>query len=159
MALVEQGTPCRPARAVRLGLIHLGILRNPDGPPAGGRSFLPGPQPPVNLQENPVPQVAKGTEPLTARIGVRVTPGEKARLQEDAAWASLSVSELVRRRYFGRPIIARADQAMARELRRLGGLLKHMHDESGGAQRQQAANVLRAVMAAIERLGHDRQKD
>lgn len=106
-----------------------------------------------------MPRFAKGTEPLTARIGVRVTLAEKARLREDAAWANLSVSELVRRRYFGRPIIARADQAMARELRRLGGLLKHVYDESGGAQRQQTAEVLRAIAAAIERLRDDREED
>ena len=59
-----------------------------------------------------MPQTRKETEPLTERIGVRVTAGEKARLREDAVLASLSVSELVRRRYFGRPILARADQAL-----------------------------------------------
>ena len=106
-----------------------------------------------------MPQVVKGTEPLTARIGVRVTLDEKARLQEDAAWAHLSVSELVRRRYFGRPIIARADQVMVRELRRLGGLLKSIRTESDGTQSQQTEEALRAVVAAIERLGDDRQKD
>lgn len=79
-----------------------------------------------------MPQTRKETEPLTERIGVRVTAGEKARLREDAALASLSVSELVRRRYFGQPILARADQAMVRELRRLGGLLKPIRAESGG---------------------------
>ena len=105
-----------------------------------------------------MPQTRKETEPLTERIGVRVTAGEKARLREDAALASLSVSELVRRRYFGRPILARADQAMVRELRRLGGLLKPIRAESGGTP-QQTEEALRAVVAAIERLGDDRQKD
>ncbi len=109
--------------------------------------------------ENVMPQTRKETEPLTERIGVRVTAGEKARLREDAALASLSVSELVRRRYFGRPILARADQAMVRELRRLGGLLKSIRAESGGTQPQQTEEALRAVVAAIERLGDDRQKD
>ena len=108
--------------------------------------------------ENVMPQTRKETEPLTERIGVRVTAGEKARLREDAALASLSVSELVRRRYFGRPILARADQAMVRELRRLGGLLKPIRAESGGTP-QQTEEALRAVVAAIERLGDDRQKD
>ena len=32
-----------------------------------------------------MPQTRKETEPLTERIGVRVTAGEKARLREDAA--------------------------------------------------------------------------
>lgn len=106
-----------------------------------------------------MPQTRKETEPLTERIGVRVTAGEKVRLREDAALASLSVSELVRRRYFGRPILARADQAMVRELRRLGDLLKSIRAESGGTQPQQTEEALRAVVAAIERLGDDRQKD
>ncbi len=106
-----------------------------------------------------MPQTRKETEPLTERIGVRVTAGEKARLREDAALASLSVSELVRRRYFGRPILARADQAMVRELRRLGNLLKSIRAESDGTQPQQTEEALRGVVAAIERLGDDRQKD
>ena len=106
-----------------------------------------------------MPQTRKETEPLTERIGVRVTAGEKAWLREDAALASLSVSELVRRRYFGRPVLARADHAMVRELRRLGGLLKSIGTESGGTQPQQTEEVLRAVVTAIERLGDDRQKD
>ena len=106
-----------------------------------------------------MPQTRKETEPLTERIGVRVTAGEKARLREDAALASLPVSELVRRRHFGRPVLARADPAMVRELRRLGGLLKFIRTESGGSLPQQTEKALRAVVAAIERLGDDRQKD
>ena len=80
-------------------------------------------------------------------------------MQEDAALASLSVSELVRRRSFGRPVIAQADQVMVRELRRIGELLKRLQEESDGAQRQQTTEVLSTLAAAIERLRHDRQKD
>jgi len=96
-----------------------------------------------------MPQTRKETEPLTERIGVRVTAGEKARLREDAALASLSVSELVRRRYFGRPILARADQAMVRELRRLGGLLKLWLTDDARTARFGADTIL-ALLGKIE---------
>ena len=58
-----------------------------------------------------------GIEPLDAVINVRLTSAEKAALKEDADLAGLSMSELVRRRYFGRPIIASADVVMLKELR------------------------------------------
>jgi len=106
-----------------------------------------------------MPFEKRGEDPLDAVINVRVTKTEKARLQEDAELAAMSMSELVRRRYFGRPILASADQAMIRELRRLGGLLKHLHNETGGVLHRETAGVLAALKAYIERLSHDRQKD
>ena len=51
----------------------------------------------------------QGAEELDDRINVRLTRDEKVRLKEDADLAGLSMSELVRRRYFGRPIIASAE--------------------------------------------------
>lgn len=62
------------------------------------------------------------------------------------------MSELIRRRYFGRPIVANADQIMLRELRRLGGLVKHIHNQSDGAYSEDTAAVLRSIKAAIEKL-------
>jgi hypothetical protein len=106
-----------------------------------------------------MPFAQRGDAPLDAIINVRLTKAEKARLQEDADLAALTMSELVRRRYFGRPILASADQAMIRELRRLGGLLKHLHNESGGAYHRDTAAALTAVKTYIERLSHDRQKN
>jgi len=91
-------------------------------------------------------------EPLDAVINVRLTAAEKARLKEDADAAGLSVSELVRRRYFGRPIVANADAVMLKELRRLGGLLKHVHSESRGAYSQHTAAALAAIKDYIEKL-------
>ncbi|RFP08281.1 MULTISPECIES: MobB mobilization protein [unclassified Duganella] len=106
-----------------------------------------------------MPFEKRGEEPLDAVINVRLTKTEKARLLEDADLAALSMSELVRRRYFGRPILASVDHAMLRELRRLGGLLKHLHNQGGGALHRDTASVLAALKAYIERLSHDRQKN
>jgi hypothetical protein len=41
---------------------------------------------------------------------------------------------------------------MLKELRRIGGLLKHVHNESGGAYSQGTAMALSALTAYIEEL-------
>lgn len=43
---------------------------------------------------------AIGDEPLDTKVDVRLTSAEKARLQEDAEIAGMSMSALVRARYF-----------------------------------------------------------
>jgi hypothetical protein len=103
-----------------------------------------------------MPFKMQGNEPLDAVVNVRLTASEKARLKEDADIASLSVSELVRRRYFGRPIIASADAVMIKELRRIGGLLKHVHSDSGGAYSKETYEALEALKTYIRKLSHDR---
>lgn len=99
-----------------------------------------------------MPFEVQGDAPLTEKIAVRLQPGEKAQLREEADIAGISVSELVRRRYFGRPIVANADLLMIRELRRLGGLLKHVHNQSDGAYSHSTAQALRAVCSYIDQL-------
>jgi len=94
----------------------------------------------------------KGISNLDAVVNVRLTMAEKMRLQDDADMASLSMSELVRARYFGRPVIANADQVMVKELRRIGGLLKYVHLESNGAYHQATADALAEVKRYIETL-------
>ena len=78
--------------------------------------------------------------------------------QADAA--GISVSEYIRRLCFGgRPITSRTDSQTIRELRRLGGLLKHNFEnvrEAGAYQalpKMEAA--LEAVRQAIERLSRE----
>jgi hypothetical protein len=93
-----------------------------------------------------------GLEALDTLISLRLTSSEKSQLKEDADFAGLSVSELVRRRYFGRPIVANADAVMIKELRRLGGLLKHVHVQSDGAYSRETAEALVAVKACIEKM-------
>jgi hypothetical protein len=99
-----------------------------------------------------------GTENLDNIVNVRMTAAEKARLREDAELASLSVSEFVRRRSLGRPVLAKADAAVIRELRRLGGLVKHIHVDSKGAYSRDTAAALGTLSAYIERLSGGRKK-
>ncbi len=99
-----------------------------------------------------MPFEVKGAEALTEKIAVRLTPDEKARLRDDAGLAGLSVSELVRRRYFGRPIVAGTDMVMVRELRRMGGLLKHIHNTADGVYSRETAQALVEIAAQIKAL-------
>lgn len=96
--------------------------------------------------------IGKGDKALTAKIAVRLHPDEKFDLQRDAKLANLSVSELVRRQYFRREIVPKIDELMVNELRRLGGLLKHIHSESGGAYSQQTAQALGALSNLIRKI-------
>jgi hypothetical protein len=94
----------------------------------------------------------KGPTGLTARLDVRVAPGEKEQLAVIARDAGLAVAELVRLRALGRPVVSRTDASTIRELRRIGGLLKMVHVESGGAYRQQTAELLTMLRAAVGKL-------
>ena len=68
----------------------------------------------------------KATSRLQRRRTLRLTAEEDERMTRQAATAGISISEYMRRLFFGgRPIIARTDDQTIRELRRLGGLLKH----------------------------------
>jgi hypothetical protein len=103
-----------------------------------------------------VPFHRKGQANLTERLDVRVAHGEKEQLRGIARAAGLGVSDLVRLRALGRPVVSRTDATTIRELRRVGGLLKKVHVDSGGAYNQQTAAALRTLHAAIARLaGHE----
>ncbi|MCA8005160.1 plasmid mobilization protein [Burkholderia cenocepacia] len=99
-----------------------------------------------------MPFVVKGAEALTEKIAVRLTADEKAHLRDDAELAGVSVSELVRRRYFGRPIVANTDMVMVRELRRIGGLLKHIHNMTDGVYSRETAQALVEITGQIKKL-------
>ena len=91
------------------------------------------------------------------RRTLRLTAEEDERLTRQAVTAGISVSEYMRRLFFGgRPIIARTDDQTIRELRRLGGLLKHHFDvvkrTGNAATLAELDAALREVRRAIEPL-------
>ena len=93
---------------------------------------------------------------LSAVVNVRLTTAEKAALKEAADLAGLSVSEYVRRRALGRAVLAQADAVTIKELRRLGGLVKHLHNETGGVYSRETAAALVALRGYIEQLASAR---
>ena len=94
------------------------------------------------------------------RRTLRLTGEEDARLSGQAAIAGISVSEYMRRLFFGgRPLVAKTDKTdgqTIRELRRLGGLLKYnfeaVREKGGRNELAELSATLNAIRAVIERL-------
>ncbi len=92
------------------------------------------------------------------RRTVRITRAEDEKLREFAAKVGIPVSEYMRRLFFGgRPIVAKADDQMIKELRRLGGLLKHNFGIIRESCQQEAvmemSKTLRAIQQMMDNLG------
>ena len=89
---------------------------------------------------------------LTAVVNIRLTAGERAAVSKNAETAGLTVSAYCRRLIFGRTVHAHTDSAVIRELRRVGGLLKAVHTESGGVYSAATATALTELRHAIGRV-------
>ena len=103
---------------------------------------------------------SNGRGRFEARRTLRLSADENERLARQADAASISVSEYIRRLCFGgRPITSRTDSQTIRELRRLGGLLKHNFEnvrEAGGYHvLPKMEATLEAIRQAIERLSRE----
>lgn len=92
------------------------------------------------------------SQPLSGRVNIRVTEEEQRNLKEAAEVSGLSISEYVRRRAVGYQVIARTDLALAMELRRIGGLLKTVHNESYGAYSETTMRTLLKLNSFLEQL-------
>ena len=92
-----------------------------------------------------------GTAIHMAVVGTAVAGG-LARGARRRIGAGISVAELIRTRALDRPVVSRTDATTIRELRRLGGLLKKVHLDSGGAYTRETASALTALRAAIVQL-------
>lgn len=91
-------------------------------------------------------------ENLEARLDVRVTREERREIQEQAEASGLSVSEYVRRRTLGRRVDSVMDVKMLSELRRQGGVLKKIFNESNGMYSEKIAVALESINKFIESL-------
>lgn len=102
-------------------------------------------------------------------VTIRVTEREKTRLTEQAEIAGLSLSEYMRRRFFGgRPLAAHTDLSTVAELRRIGGLLKHNFETLRQAKApqeilEQQEVALRKLVWVIQKISlhchYDRQEN
>ena len=90
----------------------------------------------------------------SCRIYLRVTQNEQEAIKEQADLAGLSISEYIRKRALGFHIMPKLEFNILKELRRLGGLVKHIHNESHGAYSAETATALNALTSythALER--------
>ena len=91
-------------------------------------------------------------------VTFRVSEKDRKDLVEQASAAGLSVSEYIRRRALGHPVLAQADAALIRELRRQGGLIKH-YALSGSLASKEALEAFRTITHLVKEFGDDRQKN
>jgi hypothetical protein len=84
--------------------------------------------------------------------GVRLTGAEREFLASEADVCGLSVSSFIRKRSLGRRIVPKADLRVLAELRRLGGLLKHIHNETNGAYSDLTSDCLKEMAAYVRNL-------
>ena len=85
-------------------------------------------------------------------IHIRVTPKEQQEIRENAELSGLSMSEYIRRRALSRRVPSRIETKMLSELRRQGGLLKYIFNESHGMYSEKTATALESLNSFIQGL-------
>jgi hypothetical protein len=78
----------------------------------------------------------------TMRYMVRLTADEGSEIAEDAHSAGMSIAGYMCERILGHPVASEMDSHIFNEVRKIGGLLKLVHTESGGAYSEKTAEVL-----------------
>jgi len=91
-------------------------------------------------------------ENLTENVNFRLTVKERSQLSEQAEIAGLTVSEYVRRRICGVSVPSKIEKRMLSELRRQGGLLKFIFNESHGMYSEKVDNTLTSINSFIQNL-------
>lgn len=84
---------------------------------------------------------------------IRCFPEDKDAVMKKADAAGLSIGAFMLRSALGRRIEAKCDTELIMELRRLGGLQKHLFKEGGGVMSKEYSDVLMAIQKAILKVG------
>jgi hypothetical protein len=98
-------------------------------------------------------------ENRTSRISIRFTKTEYACLKSEAGLSGLTPVAFARKRIFAQRVASKADLAVLAELRRLGGLLKHAHNETRGAYSALTAQAIKDLSAYVRVLTAERQNN
>lgn len=91
----------------------------------------------------------KPGEGRTAQIHVLLTEAERERVRTWAAETNLTVSDFMRRRALGRPILPRVDGEARRQLRRIGANLNQLARVANTAGQLAHEDALRATVEEI----------
>jgi hypothetical protein len=83
------------------------------------------------------------------KITVRFTEAEREFVASETDACGISMSSFIRQRTLGKRITPKTDLRVLAELRRLGGLLKHLHNETKGAYSALTANCLKEISAYL----------
>jgi hypothetical protein len=94
----------------------------------------------------------------TVRYTIRFTQEEKIEIIENAKAAGLSLADYMRKRILNHRVASKMDMQIYHEIRRLGGLLKLVHTESGGAYSVKTAGILDILNAFAKSLAQNKSK-
>lgn len=90
----------------------------------------------------------------TESLRVRLSPNEAEEIRKKALDKGVTVSEFMRCAALGRKTRnSTLESQVINELRRLGGLQKHLFTEGGGQHSKEYAEILQAIKAAISKIG------
>jgi hypothetical protein len=84
---------------------------------------------------------------------IRCFEEEETLVREKAADCSKSVGQFLLDAALKRQTRSKVDSRIVNELRRLGGLQKHLFNQEGGAHSKEYAMILIAIREAISRIG------
>ena len=93
----------------------------------------------------------------TRKISFRLSESEYSQIFDDMSLCGLSISTLARKRLLGVSVASRADLAVLSELRRLGGLLKHIHNETRGMYSGLTAQAIKDLSKYVRVLTEKRR--
>jgi hypothetical protein len=85
---------------------------------------------------------------------IRCFEEEEALVREKAHDSGMSIGQFMLAAALKRQTRSRIDAHIINELRRLGGLQKHLFSQGDGALSREYANVLVEIADAIKRIGH-----
>lgn len=85
---------------------------------------------------------------------IRCFEEEEALVREKAHDCGMSIGQFMLAAALKRQTRSRIDAHIINELRRLGGLQKHLFSQGDGALSREYANVLVEIADAIKRIGH-----
>jgi hypothetical protein len=100
-----------------------------------------------------MPRPRKNERELRSEIiGIRFTADERKIIASEADACGITPSSFMRKRSLGKRVAAKTDLRVLAELRRLGGLLKHLHNETKGMYSALTSDCLREIAAYIRNL-------
>lgn len=98
-------------------------------------------------------KVARSNEGRDARVACRLPVEEKVRLQAECEAHGISLSELLRARAIGTRLLSRIEAQAIAELRRQGGLLKHLVTQSDAIDPKQVREAISAIVDTVKKIG------
>ena len=101
----------------------------------GGLRFI------CHMEKGKSGRFCPSSDPKNTIMIVRMTQSERIALEDMASTAGMSMSEFVRRQSLGTPVVTKETSALIRELRRQGGLIKHIWLETGMVNKDAAVAI------------------